>query len=58
MLTRDQENQELRDEFAKQEAGVVDALELYERIEKVYLEASGSVAANEIVYTSDSANLE
>ena len=58
MLTRDQENQELRDEFAKQEAGVVDALELYERIETVYFEASRSVAENEIVYTSDSANLE
>ncbi len=58
MTTKDQERESLVDEFENREAGVADLMELYERIENVYVQASASVPDSEIVYTSDSTNID
>lgn len=44
-------------EFEKQEAGVADLMEFYERVEEIYVRASVSVSESEVVYSSDSTNM-
>ena len=57
MTTKDQEMESLEVEFEKQEAGVADLMEFYERIEDIYVRASASVSESEVVYSSDSTNM-
>ena len=57
MVARKQES-ELLDAMSKeQEAGVADLLELYERIEDIYIQASASIPESAVIYTSDSTNV-
>ena len=55
--TKDQERELLLGGFEDREAGVADLMELYERIEDVYVRASASAPESEVVYTSDSTNI-
>ena len=55
--TIDQEREMLEGEFEDREAGVADLMELYEKIENVYVRASASAPDTEVVYTSDSTNI-
>ena len=55
--TIDQEREMLVGEFEDREAGVADLMELYERIENVYVRASASAPDTEVAYTSDSTNI-
>ncbi len=57
MTTKKREMELLGIEFEKQEAGVADLMEFYERVEEVYVQASASVSENEVVYSSDSTNM-
>ena len=51
---KDQEKEALVMDFEEREAGVADLMELYERVEAVYDQASASAVDSEFVYTSDS----
>ena len=44
-------------EFEKQEAGVADLMEFYEKVEDIYVRASASVSESEGVHSSDSTNM-
>ena len=55
--TEDQERELLVGGFEGREAGVADLMELYQRIEGVYVRASASAPGSEVVYTSDSTNI-
>ncbi|MDE0146598.1 MAG: hypothetical protein OXI53_09995 [Nitrospira sp.] len=57
MTTKEREMESLEVEFEKQEAGVADLMEFYEKVEKIYIQASASVSESEIVYSSDSTNM-
>ena len=57
MMTKDQEMESLADAFEENEAGVADLMELYERVESVYAQASASISDHQAVYTSDSTNI-
>ena len=57
MLTKDQEQEELVNELDSREAGVAEVIEMYRRIEEIYVEASEVVASNEDAYTTDTTNL-
>ena len=54
--SRDQQLQSMEDELEKREAGVVDMMELYRRVEEVYFQASGMAPEVEVMYTTDSTN--
>ena len=51
MLTKDQEQEELVNELDSSEAGVAEVLEMYRRVEEIYVAASEVVASNEDSYT-------
>jgi len=55
--TKERAMESLEVEFEKQEAGVADLMEFYEKVEKIYIQASASVSESEIVYSSDSTNM-
>ena len=57
MTTRDQELESLRYEFENREAGVADLMELYEKVEDVYVQAAASLSDIEAVHTSNSTNM-
>ena len=57
MLTKDQEQEELVNELDSREAGVAEVLEMYRRVEEIYVAASEVVASNEDSYTTDTTNL-
>ena len=57
MTTKEQEMEPLEVEFEKQEAGVADLMEFYERVEEIYVRASAAVSESEAVYSSDSTNM-
>jgi len=57
LTTKEREMESLEVEFEKQEAGVADLMEFYEKVEKIYIQASASVSESEIVYSSDSTNM-
>ena len=57
MTTKQQEMEALGVEFEKQEAGVADLMEFYEKVEDIYVQASASVSEGEVVYSSDSTNM-
>ncbi|MYJ22351.1 MAG: hypothetical protein F4101_02990 [Nitrospira sp. SB0673_bin_12] len=57
MTTMEQEMESLGSKFEKQEAGVADLMEFYERVEEIYIQASASIPESEVVYPSDSTNL-
>ena len=44
MTTKDQEMESLEVEFEKQEAGVADLMEFYEKVEDIYVQASASAS--------------
>ena len=56
MTTKDQQIESVQVPARDQEAGVADLLELYQRIENIYVQASASMSERELVYTSDSTN--
>ena len=56
MTTKDQQTESVQVPARDQEAGVADLLELYQRIENIYVQASASMSERELVYTSDSTN--
>ena len=48
----------MQDEFEGREAGVADLMQLYEKVESIYVQASASTAyPYGRVYTSDSTNI-
>ena len=53
MITRDQELESLWHEFENREAGVADLMELYEKVEDVYVQAAASMSESEAVHTSN-----
>ena len=57
MITRDQELESLWHEFENREAGVADLMELYEKVEDVYVQAAASMSESEAVHTSNSTNM-
>ena len=57
MTTKEREMESLGAEFAKQEAGVADLMEFYEKVEDIYVQASAAVSESEVVYSSDSTNM-
>ena len=57
MTTKEREMESLEVEFEKQEAGVADLMEFYEKVEDIYVQASSSVSESEAVYSSDSTNM-
>ena len=57
MTTKEGEMESLGVEFEKQEAGVADLMEFYEKVENIYVQASASVSESEVVYSSDSTNM-
>ena len=57
MTTKEQEMESLEVEFEKQEAGVADLMEFYERVEEIYVRASAAVFESDVVYSSDSTNM-
>lgn len=57
MITRDQELESLWHEFENREAGVADLMELYEKVEDIYVQAAASMSESEAVYTSNSTNM-
>ncbi len=57
MQTKDLEKDALTESFVENEAGVADMIELYERIESVYVKASEAVYDAPVTYTSDSTNI-
>ncbi len=57
MTTKEREVELLRGDFEKQEAGVTDLMEFYEKVEEIYVQASASVSESEVVYSSDSTNM-
>ena len=57
MLTKDQEQEELVNELDSREAGVAEVIEMYRRVEEIYVAASEVVASNEDSYTTDTTNL-
>ena len=48
MTTKEREMESLEAEFEKQEAGVADLMEFYEKIEDIYVQASASVSESEV----------
>ena len=57
MATLDQEKESLQEELEDREAGVADLMELYEKIEGIYVRASASMMESETVRTSDSTDV-
>ena len=56
MANDEHELMSLIDEFEQREAGVVDLMDLYGRIEAIYVRASASTSDSDVVHTSDSTN--
>lgn len=56
MTIQERESERLQGEFERREAGVADMMELYDKVEAVYVRASASIAESDAVYTSDSTN--
>ena len=56
MTIQERENERLQGEFERREAGVADMMELYDKVEAVYVRASASIVESDTVYTSDSTN--
>ena len=57
MATKDQELESIGSEMERRETGVADLMELYEKVEDVYVRASASIADSRVTYTSDSTNV-
>ena len=57
MTTQEQELESLRDEFENKEAGVADLMQLYEKVEGIYIQASASMPESEFVYASNSTDV-
>lgn len=57
LTTKEREMESLVGKFEKQETGVADLMEFYERVEDIYVQASSSVSESEVVYSSDSTNM-
>lgn len=55
--TKDEEKETLVGSFEYREAGVADLMELYEKIEDVYVRASASAVESEVAYASNSTNI-
>ena len=56
MTIQERESERLQGEFERREAGVADMMELYDKVEAVYVRASASIVESDAVYTSDSTN--
>ena len=56
-MTKEREMESLEGKFEKQEAGVADLMEFYEKVEDIYVQASASVSESEVAYSSDSTNM-
>ena len=56
MTTKEQDLKTIRAEFEGREAGVADLMELYERIEGVYAQASAATLPVDVTKTSNSTN--
>ena len=54
MTTNDEQLEALSEDFVAHEAGVAEALELYLRIEEIYVQASAASVEEEPAYLSDS----
>ncbi|MCY4113445.1 MAG: hypothetical protein OXG33_05815 [Chloroflexi bacterium] len=52
----EQELELLKGRFEKREAGVTELMELYEKTEAIYVQASVSISNTETIYTVDSTN--
>ena len=56
MPTNDEQLEALSEDFVAHEAGVAEVLELYLRIEDIYVQASAASVEEEPAYMSDSTN--
>ncbi len=56
MTSKEQDLKTIRSEFEGREAGVADLMELYERIEGVYVRASAATLPVDVTKTSNSTN--
>ena len=57
MVNRDEENQSLQEVFQEDEAGVADLLELYGKVEQIYIAASQATNQSQIIHDSTSTNM-
>ena len=56
-ITNDQESESLQETYGAREAGVADLLELYEKVEAIYVQASASISESEVTFTLDSTDV-
>ena len=57
MSTREHELASLREEFENREAGVAELMELYEKVEDIYVHAAATIPEGEVISTSDSTSM-
>lgn len=56
MISKDRESEDLVKHFEESEAGVAELLELYSRVEALYVAASKAVEEGYSIVTSDATN--
>ena len=56
-MKQEQEIESLRAAFCEAEAGVAELMEYYDTVEGIYMEASASMYAHEVVYATDTTDI-